>query len=133
MGARVQIPSPASQSKNMKTGPTNMHMQALIADLKKEGHSQKAPIWTRVARELSRSTRQRRIVNLSRLNRHTKKDETVVVPGKVLGSGALAHSLTVAAFSFSTSAKQAIEQANGKTLTIAELMKQKPKRIRIIG
>ena len=57
----------------------------------------------------------------------------MVVPGKVLGSGTLGHSLTVAAYSFSTSAVEAIKAAKGKTITIPELMKQKPKKLRIIG
>ena len=118
-----------------KTGPTNIHTQALIADLKKQSHTEKAPLWTRVAKELARPTRQRRAVNLSRINRYTKANEIVIVPGKVLGSGTLAHSLTVAAHSFSGSAKTAIEQAKGKAITITELMKQQPKgqKVRIIG
>ena len=116
-----------------RTGPTNPNTQALIASLKLASHQQKAPIWNAIAYELSRSTRQRRIVNLSRLNRFTSEHETIVVPGKVLGSGSLAHSLTVAAFSFSASAKAAIEHAKGKAITIPELVKQKPKSVRIIG
>jgi len=116
-----------------RTGPTNMHLNALIADLKSASHKDNAPVWKRVANDLSRSTRQRRIVNLSRLSRTTNKDEIVVVPGKVLGSGEMGHALTVAAFSFSASAKAAIELAKGKALTITELIKQKPKKLRIIG
>lgn len=116
-----------------RTGPTNTHLATLIADLKSVSYKENAPIWKRVANDLSRSTRQRRIVNLSRLNRHTNKDEVIIVPGKVLGSGTLEHPLTVAAYSFSDSAKQAIEAAKGKTITITELLKQKPKRVRIIG
>jgi len=118
-----------------RTGPTNMHTVSLISALKKEGAVGKTPLWTRVADELGKSTRRRRIVNLSRLNRYTQADEVVLVPGKVLGSGNLGHSLTVAAVSFSDSAKTAITQANGKVLTISELLKQNPKasKVRIIG
>ena len=50
-----------------------------------------------------------------------------MVPGKVLGSGALQHSVVVAALSFSTGAKERIEQAKGKALTIEQLLQQKPK------
>lgn len=112
-----------------------MHTTALIADLKSASHSQKAPLWTRLAKELARPSRQRRVVNLSRLNRFTQANEIIVVPGKVLGSGTLNHSLTVAAQSFSGSAKTAIEQAKGKAITINELLKQSPKgqKVRIIG
>jgi len=118
-----------------KTGPTNEYLKQLIQELKKESGSQKAGIWKRVANDLSRSTRQRRVVNVAKLNRFVKKDETIIVPGKVLGSGALGHSVTVAAFSFSESAKKIITDAKGKCLTIPELMKTNPtgKNVRIIG
>ena len=116
-----------------RTGPTNTHTQTLIAALVQAGVQ--APIWKRVAFELARSTRQRREVNLSRINRYTEQNETIIVPGKVLGSGVLEHPVTIAAFSFSVSARTAIEHAKGKTITIAELVKAKPKGqgVRIIG
>jgi large subunit ribosomal protein L18e len=118
-----------------RTGPSNEHIVALIAQLRKESASQKAGLWTRIAEDLELPTRKRRVVNLSRLNRFTKANETVIVPGKVLGSGLLEHSIVVAAFAFSDGAKERIEQAKGKCITIAELLKQNPKGkdVRIIG
>ncbi len=72
---------------------------------------------------------------MSRLNRFTKEGENVIVPGKVLGAGGLDHALVVAAFAFSESARQQIENAKGKCLTIDEIVKQNPagKNLRIIG
>jgi large subunit ribosomal protein L18e len=118
-----------------KTEPTNEYLKQLIQELKKESSSQKAGIWKRIAKDLSRSARQRRVVNVAKINRYAKKDETILVPGKVLGSGALNQSLTIAAFSFSESAKKIITDAKGKCLTIPELMKTNPtgKNVRIIG
>jgi large subunit ribosomal protein L18e len=118
-----------------RTGPTNQHAQELIASLRKESATQKAGLWSRIAQDLEMPTRKRRVVNLSRLNRFTKANETIIVPGKVLGSGMLEHSIVVAAFSFSQGAKERIEQAKGKCLTIPELLRQNPKGkdIRIIG
>jgi large subunit ribosomal protein L18e len=118
-----------------RTGPSNEHARLLIASLRKEGSTQKAGIWSRVAEDLSQPTRKRRVVNLSRLSRFTKANETVVVPGKVLGSGMLEHSLVIAAFAFSEGARERIEQAKGKCITIQELIKQNPKGkdVRIIG
>jgi len=40
-------------------------------------------------------------VNLGRIERYAQEDETVVVPGKVLGSGVLEKNVTVAAVDFS--------------------------------
>jgi large subunit ribosomal protein L18e len=104
-------------------------------ELRKEGSTQKAGIWSRIAEDLALPTRKRRVVNLSRLNRHTKANETVIVPGKVLGSGMLEHSIVIAAYSFSNGAKERIEQAKGKCISIQELVKQNPKGkdVRIIG
>lgn len=116
-----------------RTGPTNPALRELILELKKESNSQKTPLWQKIAQDLEKPTRQRRIVNISKINRTTKPNETIVVPGKVLGSGILNHSLTIAAFSFSDSAKQTIMSAKGKCLTIQELIKQNPKTIKIIG
>ena len=118
-----------------RTGPTNQHLAVLIAQLKKESHAAEAGIWKRIASDLERATRSRRVVNLSRINRVAAKDETIIVPGKVLGGGNVDHSVVVAAFSFSKKAKEEIEKAAGKCITIPELVKQNPKGkdVRIIG
>jgi large subunit ribosomal protein L18e len=119
----------------MRTGPTNTTTVELIASLRKESSVSKAALWSRIADDLEKPTRQRRVVNLSRLTRYTNANEVVIVPGKVLGSGVLGHNVTVAALAFSGGAKERIESAKGKALTITELLKQKPdvKKIRIIG
>ncbi len=118
-----------------RTGPSNQHLQALIQTLRKEASSQKAGLWRRIADDLERSTRQRRVVNISRINRFTKANETVIVPGKVLGTGTLNHALIIAAWSFSDGAKKRIEDAKGTCLTISDLLKKNPKasEVRILG
>jgi large subunit ribosomal protein L18e len=118
-----------------RTGPNNIHLEILISRLKKLSYTEKAAIWRRIADELAKPTRKRRVVNLSKINRYSKEDETVVVPGKVLGAGSLNHKLTIAAYSFSDSAKDSIIKTNGKALTIHELIEQNPKgkKVRIIG
>jgi len=110
-----------------KTGPTNEHMQSLIQDLRRESYKQEVGLWKRIAQDLAKPSRQRKIVNLSRINRNTKDNETIIVPGKVLGSGELNHSITIAAFDFSGSAKSHIEKAKGSCLSIRDLMKKNPK------
>lgn len=118
-----------------RTGPTNPSTVLLIQHLKKESSIQKIDLWKRIAEDLEKSSRLRREVNLSRINRFTKPQEVVIVPGKVLGSGVLDHGVVVAALSFSGSSRQKIEASKGKTLTIVELMKQNPKGkdVRILG
>lgn len=118
-----------------RTGPTNEYLKKLIQELKKESNSQKAGIWMRIADDLEKPTRKRRVVNVSRLNRATKANETVIVPGKVLGTGVLEHGVIIAAYSFSQTAKKTIEHAKGKCISIQDLLKQNPKGkdVRIIG
>ena len=117
------------------SGTQNQELRTLIGDLKRETYAQKAGIWKRIASDLEKPSRQRRVVNLSKISRYTKDNETIIVPGKVLGAGAMQHSVVVAAFSFSDSARQEIEKAKGKCITIKELIKQNPKGkdVRIIG
>jgi len=119
----------------MRTGPTNPILVSLIDDLRKNSVDQKVNIWDRVAEDLSRSTRQRRIVNLTSINMNTKANEIIVVPGKVLGNGELDHKITIAAFQFSGSAIEKINKSGSKIVSINELAKESPKgkKIRIIG
>ena len=112
-----------------RTGPSNPYLIDLVRALRKE----KKPLWQRLADELSRPTRQRRDVNLSHVARTLKKGEVGVVPGKVLGVGNAPEGLKLAAWSFSESASEKIKKAKGKAFSIEELLKEKPKKVRIIG
>jgi large subunit ribosomal protein L18e len=118
-----------------KAQPSNQELLSAIRSLRKMARESNAPIWRDVADNLQVSKRRRIAVNLSRLNRHTKTKETVIVPGKVLGSGTLTHPVSVAAFSFSTQAKAKILKAKGKCLSISDLLETNPKgsNVRIIG
>ncbi|MFC1698156.1 50S ribosomal protein L18e [Nanoarchaeota archaeon] len=118
-----------------RTGPTNPILRELIQELKKEAIQQKVNIWKRIATDLERPTRQRRIVNLTRINKHTKDEETIIVPGKVLGGGMIDHKVIVAAYDFSDQAVDKISKANGNCLSIQELLKKNPKgsKIKILG
>jgi len=105
---------------------TNPELLTIISSLRKKARDSNAPLWQDVADHLSSSRRRRIAVNLSRLNRHTRAKETVVVPGKVLGAGNLEHPISVAAFSFSTQARLKISKARGKCLSISELVEANP-------
>ena len=56
----------------------------------------------------------------------TTEDETVLVPGKVLGSGTLDHKVQVAALDFSQKAEDKIASAGGKCLDINLLLEENP-------
>jgi len=118
-----------------RTGPSNIQLQLLVRELKKLSNKEKVGLWKRIAADLEKSARQRRIVNLSRIDTNTKDNETVIVPGKVLGGGILNHKVNVAAWDFSKGAVESIRKANGTCLSITELMKKNSKAsgVRIIG
>lgn len=118
-----------------RTGATNPQTQSLIFELKKKASVNETPLFSRLAYDLEKPTRSRRVVNLSRINRHTEDGEVIVVPGKVLGNGTLDHALTIYAFDYSQGALDSIKSAKAKALRIEELLKSeiKGKKIRIIG
>jgi large subunit ribosomal protein L18e len=109
-----------------QTKTTNPELTQLIRFLKKQGREKEAAIWRDVAEQLAKTRQQRAVVNLSRINRHTKKGDEVIVPGKLLAVGALDHSVTVAAFTASEKAKEKLKAAKAKYLSITELMEKNP-------
>ena len=113
----------------------NKELIDTIRMLRKSASEMKAPIWREAAEALSKPRSRRVTVNVSRINRYTKEGETILVPGKVLGAGKLDHPVTVAAFSFSKSAKIKISEAGGKAITIPELIEANPKgsNVRLMG
>ena len=113
------------------TNTSNPNLFKLIRDLRKLSKQKNANIWRRIADDLERPARQRREVNIERINRVTKDKDVIVVPGKVLGYGNLDHNVKVAAFRFSEEAKKKLKNA----ITIQELMKENSKgsKVRIIG
>jgi large subunit ribosomal protein L18e len=116
------------------TYTTNINLKNLIDELKKKSSVDSIPVWKRIAVDLEKPSRNRRAVNISKISRYSQKDDVVVVPGKVLGTGELAHGLTVAAFTFSDSAKEKINKV-GKAISLYDLMKENPKgkKVKIIG
>ncbi len=118
-----------------ETKSTNPEIVQLIQFLKKQSREKDAAIWLAVAEKLSKPSRQRIAVNLSKINRYTDKNATVVVPGKVLASGVLDHAVTVAAFDASDKAKEKLASVKAKYLSIAELVEKNPQgsNVKIIG
>ncbi|MGD6809561.1 MAG: 50S ribosomal protein L18e [Candidatus Bathyarchaeia archaeon] len=111
----------------IQTESTNPELIQLIKQLKKESREKDAPIWRDVAEQLAQPRSRRAAVNLSSINRNTKREDTIIVPGKILGTGSLTHPITVAAFSISESAKAKLDAVKAKYVTIPELVADNPK------
>ena len=106
-----------------RTGPTNVHLARLISKLKELSAKENSPMWKRVATDLEKPTRARRVVNLSKINRYSDENDLIVVPGKVLSGGLLEKKLTIIAWAFSESAIKKIEASHSKALTLSEFVK----------
>jgi large subunit ribosomal protein L18e len=106
---------------------TNPRLTSLISLLKNTSRENEAKIWREIASRLETPNRNYAEVNLSKINRYAQNGETIIVPGKVLGSGALSLSVKVAALNFSASATSKIRDAKGQCMTIEELLQDNPK------
>lgn len=117
---------------NKKTNPNTTN---LISELKKVSRDNDAAIWRDIARRLEKPSSRWSEVNLSEIDRHAKDKDTIVVPGKLLGSGNITKAVNVAAFKASESAKEKLESAGGKLMKIEELAASNPKGsgVRIMG
>ena len=114
---------------------TNPGLRILIQDLKKKSWENEAPIWRDIAKRLEKPTKARIAVNLSRIDRYAKANETVLIPGKLLAAGAITKPVKVAAYAFSASAIKKITAAGGECVTIESLVESNPKgtKVRILG
>ncbi|MEM3827311.1 MAG: 50S ribosomal protein L18e [Candidatus Micrarchaeaceae archaeon] len=88
-------------------------------------------------RELSRKllklidvpTRKRRSASIYKINKFTKDNESVIVPGKVLSEGAMDHKVSIAALSYSKKAKEELKRSGARLARIEELINEKGVRI----
>ncbi|MFC7177724.1 50S ribosomal protein L18e [Halosegnis marinus] len=112
---------------------TNPRLNSLIADLKSAARNGGGDVWADIAERLEKPRTTHAEVNLGRIERYAREDETVLVPGKVLGSGALRKGVTVAAVDFSGSARTKIE-AVGEAVKLEEALENNPEgtNVRVI-
>jgi large subunit ribosomal protein L18e len=80
-------------------------------------------LWKRVYRLVEVPERKRASVNLSKITEYTQDGDHVVVPGKVLATGAMNHKITIAAMEFSEPALKSLKAANCKVIDIKEMLK----------
>ena len=118
----------------MKRIEKNKQLMELLQLLKKTAIDNKAAVWKRVASDLEKPTRRRRVVNVYKIEKYAKDNEVVLVPGKVLGTGDLNKKVTVAAYNFSDEAYKKIKE-KGDAISIKDLLEKNPqgKKIRLMG
>jgi len=105
---------------------TNQVVIRMTNDLKKASSKNDAPIWAKLAEYALKPSIARRDLNLNRITQLTKENDTVVFPGKVLGTGNISHKITLFSFSISNSAATKITENGGKLISYSELIKKNP-------
>ena len=98
----------------------------MVKDLKQASKKNEAPIWSRLAALALKPSSSRRVVNLTKINKTTKENNVLFVPGKVLGTGNLSHKITLSSFSISTTARNKIIQSGGSIMTYSDMIKKFP-------
>ena len=105
---------------------TNQVVIRMARDLKKASVKNDAPIWAKLAEYALKPSIARRDINLNRIAQLTKENDTVVFPGKFLGTGNVSHKITLCSFSISNSAVDKIIDNGGKLISFSDLIKQNP-------
>jgi large subunit ribosomal protein L18e len=118
----------------MNSRKTNPRLAGLISLLKNTSRENEVNIWRDIADRLEAPSKNYAEVNLSKINRYAANGETIIVPGKVLGSGVLEMSVRIAALNFSESASEKIREAEGECMSIEQLISANPKgsKVRIL-
>jgi len=98
----------------------------MVKDLKQASKKNEAPIWSRLAALALKPSSSRRVVNLTRINKSTKENDILFVPGKVLGTGNISHKITLSSFSMSVTAAKKIIQTGGSIITYSDMIKKYP-------
>ena len=111
---------------------SNSTLVKTIADLKEASRKNEAPLWRSIATRLEGPSRNWPSVNVSKLEYNIDKNGKAIIPGKLMGTGIITKKVTVAAYSFTASAKDKIQSAGGKCLTYNELIKSVPKGTNIV-
>jgi large subunit ribosomal protein L18e len=119
----------------VQRGSTNPLMIDLLSKIKEASIKSKSGVWKALHKNLSRPTRKRVEVNLSKLERHANAGDIILVPGVLLGSGNLTKKITVSAFRASGSAIEKIKASGSKYIPIEELIKKHPdgKKVKVLG
>ena|SRR3989338_2996643 len=102
---------------------TNPQLEKAITELEKT----KKPIWRAVAKKLKSPTRNRAAVNLSKIDRHTKENDVVIIPGKLLSDGDLKHKVAIGAFNASKKAIEKVMQQGSTYMPLLDMVEKTPK------
>ena len=107
----------------------------MINDFEKLYRKEKRPLFKRIIDELKKSSRQKRDLNISKINRYSVEGSNVIVLGKVLSAGSMDHKVNVLAFAYSKDALEKLKKSGSSAKLIDELAKsgKVPQKVIILG
>ena len=106
---------------------SNSTLVKTILELKEASRKNEALLWRSIANRLEGSSRNWPSVNVSKLEYNINKNGKAIIPGKLMGTGIVTKKMTVAAYSFTDSAKEKIQSSGGKCLPYNEMINATPK------
>jgi len=89
--------------------------------------AKKLKAWLKIANSISVPRRKQASVNLSEIDEETKEGDTVLIPGKVLGSGDVSKKIRVVALYFSQGAIKKLKAKKCEVVSVREEIKVNPK------
>ncbi len=109
----------------MQKGATKLETTKTIAALERQYRKTKVMVWLDLAERLKSGRRRRKSINLWKLEKMAKKfsGKTLVVPGKILGTGEIKEKATVVALEYSAQARKKISE-KGHALNFPEALKK---------
>ncbi|HLC77216.1 MAG TPA: 50S ribosomal protein L18e [archaeon] len=102
------------------TGPTDPNIKKLIQNMEKK----KEKFYLQLARHLAKPARSKNPVNVTKIEKLANNNESVAVPGKVLGGGEIKKAVKVYALSFSGEARKKIKAAGGECMSLENVDKK---------
>ena len=120
-------------AKVRQTLTTNQELFNVIRDLKKLSSKTGVGVYRAVAAKLASPASQKVEVNLSKIEKFAKDKETLIVPGKILGSGLLTKKVTIVGFKVSESALKKITAAGSTYVSMEDFIAKPNPKVRIIG
>ncbi len=121
------VKSKAKIEKQLKRKKNSELVKTIIAAKKKEN-------WLKIAEILSGSRKNRKDINLEKLDEESIDGKTIIIPGKVLSQGNIRKKIKIAALGFSEKAKEKLLKAKCEVSGILEEIKKNPqaKGVRIL-
>lgn len=100
---------------------TNPYLAEGILKAKKLG------AWLKFSHLISVPRRLQTSINLDQIEKVTKEGDTVLIPGKVLGSGDVSKKIRIIALGFSTQAREKLKAKKCEVVSVIEEIKVNPK------